>query len=172
MCKGNEMSPLFHKALAVATLAATAASTTFPDAIAASLPTRHVLMLDIARRVLAAAEAEARQRNWPGVIAIVDAEGYLITMDRMDGSPMLASVKLAPAKAYTAALFDKPSKALEDSIHAGRVAATTSGFVQMAGGLPLVVDGEKVGAIGVSTAQPDWDSQIAVAGAASLSKQP
>jgi glc operon protein GlcG len=166
------MSPLFRKALAVAALAMTAASTTFPDAIAASLPTCHVLTPDIARRVLAAAEAEARQRNWPGVIAIVDAEGYLITMDRMDGSPMLASVELAPAKARTAALFDKPSKVLEDAIHAGRVAATTSGFVEMVGGLPLVVDGEEVGAIGVSTAQPDWDSQIAAAGAASLSKQP
>jgi glc operon protein GlcG len=139
---------------------------------AAMLPTRHVLTLDIARRVLAAAEAEARQHDWPGAIAIVDAEGYLITSDRMDGSPMLASVELAPAKARTAALFGKPSKALEDAIRAGRYAAVTSGFVEMVGGVPLIVNGEEVGAIGVSTAQPDWDIQIALAGAASLAKQP
>jgi uncharacterized protein GlcG (DUF336 family) len=68
----------------------------------------------------------------------------------------------------TAALFRKPSKALEDSIHAGRVAAVTSGFVQMAGGLPLNVNGEIIGAIGVSSAQSDWDAQIAAAGASAL----
>jgi glc operon protein GlcG len=167
------MFALSRKALAIAAaIAAAAVPTPSPGASAATLPTRHVLTLDIARRVLAAAEAEARQRNWPGVIAIVDAEGYLITLDCMDGLPMLASVELAPAKARTAALFGKPSKALEDAINAGRIAATTSGFVEMAGGMPLVVDGEEVGAIGVSTAQPDWDSQIAAAGAASLVQQP
>ena len=137
---------------------------------AAPLPVRHVLTLDVARKVLTAAEAEALARGWPGVIAIVDSEGYLIALERMDRAPMLASVELAPAKARTAALFGKPSKALEDAIHAGRGAATTAGFVEMTGGLPLVIDGEQVGAIGVSTSQPDWDSEIAAAGAAALSK--
>lgn len=155
---------------------AATAQTNGSSEAAVMLPTRHVLTLDIARHVLAAAEAEARRHNWPGAIAIVDAEGYLVTADRMDGSPMLASVELAPAKARTAAMFGKPSKALEDAIHSGRYGAVTSGFVEMVGGLPLVVDGEEVGAIGVSTAQPDWDIQIASAGAASLAaslaKQP
>jgi glc operon protein GlcG len=90
----------------------------------------------------------------------------------MDASPMLASVELAPAKARTAALFRKPSKALEDAIHAGRTAAVTSGFVMMNGGLPLIVNGELIGAIGVSSAQPDWDLQIAAAGASALAAKP
>jgi len=141
-------------------------------ATAADLPTRHVLTLQAAKRVIAAAEAEAQKKGWPCVVAVSDSAGYLIALDRMDDSPMLASVELAPAKARTAALFRKPSKALEDSIHAGRVAAVTSGFVEMAGGLPLTVNGELIGAIGVSSAQPDWDVQIAAAGAAALAGVP
>jgi glc operon protein GlcG len=135
---------------------------------AADSPTRHILTLQAAKRVIAAAEAEAVQKGWPCVVAVSDSAGYLIALDRMDDSPMLASVELAPAKARTAALFRRPSKTLEDSIHAGRIAAVTSGFVEMAGGLPLTVNGELVGAIGVSSAQPDWDVQIAAAGAAAL----
>jgi len=135
---------------------------------AADLPTRHVLTLQAAKLVIAAAEAQALQKGWPCVVAVSDSAGYLIALDRLDDSPMLASVELAPATARTAALFRKPSKALEDSIHAGRIAAVTSGFVEMAGGLPLIVNGELIGAIGVSSAQPDWDVQIAAAGAAAL----
>src|SRR5271170_8496504 len=137
-------------------------------ATAADLPTRHVLTLQAAKLVIAAAEAEATQKGWPCVVAVTDGEGYLIALDRMDDSPMLASVELAPAKARTAALFRKPSKALEDAIRAGRTAAVTAGFVEMSGGLPLTVNGEIVGAIGVSSAQPDWDVEIAAAGAAAL----
>jgi glc operon protein GlcG len=141
-------------------------------ALADVLPTRHVLTLDVARRVVSAAEAEAQRQGWPCVIAVVDGSGYLIALDRMDASPMLASVELAPAKARTAALFGKPSKELEEAIRGGRVAATTAGFVEMEGGLPLMVDGEKVGAIGVSSAQPSWDSSIAATGAAALKSGP
>jgi glc operon protein GlcG len=142
------------------------------SATAADLPTRHVLTLQAAKQIIAAAEAEAAQKGWPCVIAVTDGAGYLISLDRMDDSPMLASVELAPAKARTAALFRKPSKALEDAVHGGRVAAVTAGFVEMAGGLPLIVNGEIVGAIGVSSAQPDWDVQIAAAGAAALGGKP
>jgi len=141
-------------------------------ALAADLPTRHILTLDAARRVIAAAEAEAQRQGWPCVVAVADDAGYFIALDRMDASPMLASVELAPAKARTAALFRKPSKALEDAVHAGRVAAVTAGFVEMDGGLPLTFNGETVGAIGVSSAQPDWDNRIAAAGAAVLLAQP
>jgi glc operon protein GlcG len=136
------------------------------------LPKRHVLTLDAARRIIAAAEAEARQKDWPCVVAIADTGGYLIALERMDSSPMLVSVELAPAKARTAALFGKPTKALEDAIREGRVAATTAGFVEMNGGMPLIIDGEEVGAIGVSSAQPDWDIAIAAAGAAALPAYP
>ena len=141
-------------------------------ATAADLPTRHVLTLNAARQVIAAAERQALQKGWPCVVAVTDDAGYLIALDRMDGSPMLASVELAPAKARTAALFRKPSQALEDGIRAGRVAAVTAGFVEMSGGLPLMVDGELIGAVGVSSAQPDWDVQIAAAGAAALGAKP
>jgi glc operon protein GlcG len=142
------------------------------SAEAANLPARHILTLDAARTVIAAAEAEALQKGWPCAVAVTDNAGYLIALDRMDASPMLASVELAPAKARTAALFRKPSKALEDAIHSGRTAAVTAGFVEMDGGLPLIVNGELVGAIGVSSAQPDWDVQIAAAGAAALTAKP
>jgi glc operon protein GlcG len=142
------------------------------SALSAELPTKPVLTLDAARRVIVSAEATARQNRWPGVIAVVDAGGYLLALERMDGSPMLASTELAPAKARTAALFGKPTKALEDAIHNGRMAATTAGFVEMAGGVPLIVGGEAVGAIGVSTAQPDWDVAVAAAGAAALDEKP
>jgi len=74
-------------------------------ATAADLPTRHVLTLNAARQVIAAAERQALQKGWPCVVAVTDEAGYLIALDRMDGSPMLASVELAPAKARTAALF-------------------------------------------------------------------
>jgi glc operon protein GlcG len=139
---------------------------------AAELPTRHVLTFDVASHVAAAVMAEAHGKGWPCAVAVVDASGYVIVLDRMDGSPMLASVDLAPEKARTAALFAKPSQALEDAIHDGRIAATTAGFVEMSGGVPLIVDGELVGAVGVSSAQPDWDVALATAGAASLSKAP
>ena len=142
------------------------------DATAAELPTHRVLTLEAARQVIAAAEAEAQRQGWPCVIAVVDDGGHLIALERMDASPMLASVDLAPAKARTAALFRKPTKALEDAIRAGRVALVTTGFVEMEGGVPLTVKGEVVGAIGASSAQPDWDSRIAAAGAAALSAQP
>jgi glc operon protein GlcG len=62
----------------------------------------------------------------------------------------------------------KPTKTLEDAIHNGRVGAVTAGFVEMIGGLPLTSENELIGAIGVSSAQPDWDAQIAAAGAAAL----
>ena len=156
------MCVTFNKTLVILALGISFSTT------AADLPTRHVLTLQSAKLVIAAAEAEALKKGWPCVVAVSDSAGYLIALDRMDDSPMLASVELAPAKARTAALFRKPSKALEDSIHAGRVAAVTSGFVEMAGGLPLTVNGELIGAIGVSSAQPDWDVQIAAAGAAAL----
>jgi glc operon protein GlcG len=142
------------------------------SAFAADVLVRPTLTLESARRVVEAVEAKAAQEGWSCAVAVVDPSGYLITLDRMDTSPMLASVELAPQKARTAAMFAKPSKALEDAIHAGRVAATTAGFVEMAGGEPLMIDGQEVGAIGVSSAQPDWDVALATAGAAALAKKP
>jgi len=154
-------SVLFPLAFAIAALTAQDAS--------AQLAEKKVLTLAAARKMVAAAEAEAQRNNWAGVIAIVDDGGWPILIERMDNAALLAGVELAPGKARTAALFRKPSQALEDAINNGRIAATTArGFIEMKGALPIVVDGQVIGAIGVSADTPDHDVQIAQAGLAAL----
>ena len=139
------------------------------SADAAPLASKPVLTLAGAQRVLAAAEHEAARNGWPAVLAVVDAGGWLITLVRMDNAPMLASVELAPGKARAAAAFRKPTQVLENAINQGRAAQLTApGFVQMQGGVPLVVDHQVVGAIGVSADTPAHDQQIAEAGARAL----
>jgi glc operon protein GlcG len=129
------------------------------------------LSLEAARKMVAAAEAEAERNDWRGVVAVVDDGGWIILLERMDHAAMTASVELAPGKARAAALFKKPSKALEETINRGRYAAITArGFIEMQGALPVVVDGEVIGAIGASFATPEEDEQIAKAGVAALSQ--
>jgi glc operon protein GlcG len=138
---------------------------------AASLPSRHVLTLEAARTVVAAAEAKAKAEGWSSVISVVDSDGLPIILVRMDNPDVLAGVDLAPGKARTAALFRRESGALEDAVNGKRPAAETArGFVLMRGGVPIVVDGELVGAIGVSSDTPDHDEVIAKAGIAALSQ--
>ncbi|MCK4204959.1 heme-binding protein [Brucella pituitosa] len=140
-------------------------------ALALDLPTKPYLTLEAARTVLTAAQAKASENGWPCVIAVVDAEGLPIVMERMDNASVLAGVDLAPGKARTAALFRRESGALEDAINGPRPAAVTAqGFVMMRGGVPITVDGTVVGAIGVSADTPDHDEQIAKAGIAALIK--
>ena len=89
----------------------------------------------------------------------------------MDNAAFVASVELAPGKARTAALFKKPSQALEEAINHGRPAAITArGFIEMQGGLPIVVDGQVIGGIGASFDTPEHDVQIAKAGVAALTE--
>jgi glc operon protein GlcG len=145
------------------------ASTSPSRDAAAQFAEKKVLTLDIARKMVAAAESEAARNHLAGVVAVVDDGGWLILLERMDHAAFLASVELAPGKARTAALFKKPSQALEDAINHGRVAAVTAqGFTEMQGGLPIVADGEVVGAIGASFDTPEHDVQIAQAGLAAL----
>ena len=136
--------------------------------VAAQLVEKKVLTLDAARKMAAAGEAEARRQKLRGVIAIVDDGGWLILLERMDDAAYVASVDLAPGKARTAALFKKPSAALEDAINHGRFAAVTAGFVEMQGGLPIIVDGQVVGGIGASFDTPEHDVEIAQAGLSAL----
>jgi glc operon protein GlcG len=139
----------------------------FPPAATAQFAEKKVLTLEIARKIVAAAEAEAARNHLAGVVAVVDDGGWPILIERMDHAAYIASVKLAPGKARTAALFKKPSQALEDAINHGRVAAVTAqGFTEMQGGLPIVVEGEVIGAIGASFDTPEHDVQIAQAGLA------
>jgi glc operon protein GlcG len=130
---------------------------------------KKVLSLEAARKMVAGAEAEAERNHWRGVIAVVDDGGWLIMLERMDHSAMTASVELATGKARSAALFKKPTQDLEDAINHGRYAAITArGFFEMQGGLPVVIDGEMVGAIGASFATPQQDVQVAQAGLAAI----
>src|SRR3984957_12343369 len=127
----------------------------------AQLTEKKVLTLAAARKMVAAAEAEAERNHWSGVVAVVDDGGWPILIERMDHAALLAGVELAPGKARTAALFKKPSQDLEDTINHGRIAAVTArGFIEMQGGLPVVVDGQVIGGIGASFDTPEHDVLI------------
>jgi glc operon protein GlcG len=138
----------------------------------AQLTEKKALTLEAARKMVAAAEAAADRKHLRGVIAVCDDGGWPILIVRMDNAAFTASVELAPAKARTAALFKKPSGALEDSINHGRIAAVTArDFIEMQGGLPVVVDGQVIGGIGASFDTPEHDVEIAQAGLAALMSQ-
>lgn len=127
------------------------------------------LALDDVKRIAAAAEAEAVKNNWAVSIAIVDDGGHLLWLQRLDGAAAI-SAQIAPAKAHTAALGRRESKVYEDMINQGRVsflsAPGLSGLLE--GGVPVVVDGVCVGAVGVSGVKSSEDAQIAKAGIAAL----
>jgi glc operon protein GlcG len=136
---------------------------------AAQLGEKKVLTLAAAQKIVTAAQAEAERNHLAGVIAVVDDGGWLILLLRMDNAAYVASVELAPGKARTAALFKKPSQALEDAINHGRVAAVTArDFIELQGGLPIIIDGQVIGGIGASFDTPEHDVQIAEAGLAAL----
>jgi glc operon protein GlcG len=134
----------------------------------AQLATKKVLTLEAAKQIAAAAQAEARRNNWTMVIAIVDDGGHLIYFERMDGT-QVASVTVAQEKAACAILFKRPTKALEEAVAGGRIVVMKlAGSVPVEGGLPIVVDGQFIGAIGVSGATSPQDGQVAAAGLAAL----
>ena len=136
--------------------------------LGAELPNRKVLTLDVARSVATAAEAEAVKRGATVVIAVVDDGGHVVYLERLNDT-QVASVKVGIGKARTAAIFRRPSKVFEDQIREGRVAALAlPGATPLQGGLPLIVDGQVIGAIGVSGNTPQEDEDIAKAGAAAL----
>jgi glc operon protein GlcG len=138
---------------------------------AAQFGEKKVLTLAAAQKIVTAAQAEAERNHLAGVIAVVDDGGWLILLLRMDNAAYVASVELAPGKARTAALFKKPSQALEDAVNHGRIAAVTArDFIEMQGGLPIIVDGQVIGAIGASFDTPEHDVQIAKAGLVALAR--
>lgn len=135
----------------------------------AELPVKRVLTLAAAKRLVAAAEAEAGKRKATVVIVVVDDGGYPLLIERLDDT-QVASVEVGIAKARTAAIFRRPSKVFEDQTKNGRVAALAlPGAVALQGGLPLTYEGQVIGAIGVSGNSPQEDEDIAAAGAAALS---
>ncbi len=134
----------------------------------APLPTKRVLTLDAAKRAAAAAEAEARRNGWAVSIAVVDDSGQLLLFQRMDGTKLVA-IDIAIRKARTAAYFQGPTKDLEAEVAGGRTALLPiDGFMPLEGGVPIVVGGQMVGAIGVSGVTGAQDAQCALAGAAAV----
>jgi uncharacterized protein GlcG (DUF336 family) len=125
------------------------------------------LSIAAAKKVMAAAEAEATKNKWGVSIAIVDSGGNLLMLHRLDNA-QLSSVRLAEAKARTAVEFRRPTKALEDAVAGGGVGlrVLTFGACVAEGGVPIVAGGKIVGAIGVSGVASHQDAQVASAGAA------
>jgi glc operon protein GlcG len=135
---------------------------------------KKTLTLADARQVIAAAVTEAKRLNAPGgVIAVVDDGGNLMALERLDGT-FAAGANISIGKARTSALFKKPTKVFEDIIKNGRtamVALPDHLFTPLQGGVPIVVDGQVVGAVGVSGgASAQQDEELAIAGARSLGK--
>ena len=124
------------------------------------------LTLEGAKKIAAVAEAKAKVEGARVVIAVVDEGGSLLLLLRLDDT-QVASVNVGIDKARTAAIYRRPSKVFEDQVKNGRVSALAlQGAVALQGGVPIVVDGKVIGAIGVSGETPSQDEDIAIAGAA------
>jgi glc operon protein GlcG len=133
------------------------------------LGTAQFITLDAAKNMAAAGEAEARKNGWNVAIAVVDAGGGLILFHKLDDTQP-GSIAVAQGKARAAALFKRPSKAMEEAISGGKQAfLTIEGIVPMQGGLPVVVDGKVIGAVGVSGVTSAQDEQVAQAALGGLS---
>lgn len=121
------------------------------------------------KAIAAAAEAEALKNNWAVTIAIVDDGGHLLHLNRLDGAAPL-SAHIAPAKANTAAMGRRESKVYEDMVNGGRMAFLSAPHVAglLEGGVPILKDGQCLGAVGVSGVKSNEDAQIARAGIAAI----
>ena len=132
---------------------------------------KNKLVLELAdvKLMAAAAEAEATKNNWAVSLAIVDDGGNLLWFQRLDGAPPI-STHIAPAKARTAALGRRDSKVYEDMINGGRTSFLSAPELQgmLEGGVPVIRDGQCLGAVGVSGVKSTEDAQIAKAGVAAL----
>ena len=131
------------------------------------------IRLETAKRVLAAAQAEARSNRWNVVITVVDTGGHVVVTERMDDT-QVGSIDVAYRKARSAVFFRRPTKAFQDSLAAGgdglRVLKVEDAM-PIEGGLPILVEGRIVGGIGVSGVTPQQDGQIAQAGVRALARR-
>ena len=133
------------------------------------MKTKSFLELSDVKAIAAAAEAEATRNGWAVTIAIVDDGGHLLWLQRLDGAAQV-SAHIAPAKANTAALGRRESKIYEDIVNGGRVAFLSAPDLKglLEGGVPIVKDGQCIGAVGVSGVKSAEDAQIARAGIAAI----
>lgn len=139
---------------------------TGPVLAQAQLIEKTALTLDGAKKIAAVAEAKAKAEGARVVIAVVDEGGSLLLLERLDDT-QVASVNVGIDKARTAAIYRRLSKVFEDQVKNGRVSALAlHGAVALQGGVPIIVDGKVIGAVGVSGETPSQDEDIAIAGAA------
>ena len=133
------------------------------------MKTKIVLEFADVRTMAAAAEAEAMKNNWAVSIAIVDDGGHLLWFQRLDGAAPSSST-MAPAKARTAAMGRRETKVYEDLINGGRYSFLTAPTLEgmLEGGVPIMKDGQCLGAVGVSGVKSNEDVQIAKAGIAAI----
>jgi uncharacterized protein GlcG (DUF336 family) len=130
------------------------------------------ISVEVARKLAATAVAEGKKNGWNVAVAIVDPAGDLVFFERMDNVQVAATI-VSQEKARTAARFKRPTKAFEDALAGGRQAILgLPGVTPLEGGIPLVVEGKIVGAIGVSGATSPQDAQCGQAAADTLGKQP
>ncbi|WP_137896719.1 heme-binding protein [Ramlibacter sp. 2FC] len=133
------------------------------------MKTKPTLEFADVKAIAAAAEAEALKNNWAVSIAVVDDGGHLLHLQRLDGAAPI-SAQIAPAKAHTAAVGRRESKVYEDMINGGRVSFLSAPGLNglLEGGVPIVKDGQCLGAVGVSGVKSTEDAQIARAGIAAI----
>jgi glc operon protein GlcG len=132
------------------------------------MKTKPVLTLDDVKKIAAAAEAEALKNNWAVTISIVDDGGHLLWLQRLDGAAPV-SAWIGPQKAITAAIGRRESAVYEKMVNEGRMSfLSVTPVTPLEGGVPIVVDGQYVGAVGVSGVKSSEDVQIAKAGIAAL----
>lgn len=128
------------------------------------------ISLEQAKKAAAAAEAESRKNNWNMVIAVLDTGGHLVMLERMDGV-QLGSIGAAQDKAYSAVMYRRPTKVFQDLVAQGGANIRLLGLrgaSVLEGGIPIIVDGKLIGAIGVSGHTSEQDAQVAKAGADAL----
>ncbi|PYK22065.1 MAG: hypothetical protein DME56_02425 [Verrucomicrobia bacterium] len=154
----------------ISTLLALLAATSITAPARAQIIEKKSLNLDGAKKAIATAVDYAKKNNAPGgVIAVVDEGGNLMALERLDGTFAMGAT-ISIGKARTAVLFKKPTRFFEELINKGRTAMTAvDGFTPLIGGIPIVIDGQVVGGIGVSgAASANQDEELALAGAAAV----
>jgi len=137
--------------------------------MALSLPAKKSLTLEAARIAMSASEEEARRGGWKVVIAVVDEGGHTIAMERLDGAQW-SSIDTAVGKARAAVAWKRPTRLLEESVNNGRIAflSIAQGMALLQGGVPIEIDGQVLGAVGVSGVKAADDEVIALAGVNAL----
>ncbi len=160
------------RTLTAALLAVGCAGTALAQAPAAppTTPYGEPISLEMAKKAVAAAEAEAAQHGWPMAIAVVDTGGNLVALHRMDNT-QIGSIRLAEGKAHTSLEFRRPSRVMQDAVANGGVGLwwlRVDGVIPLEGGVPIIVNGKIIGAVGASGGASSQDAQTAQAGADAL----